>query len=83
VLGWVGLVAISYHPKNKQLMQRLQELMPEKMIASTEKFGLHPDWVEASAFAWLAHQTFNHLTSNLPSVTGADKNVILGGIWQA
>ena len=69
--------------KNKQLMQRLQELMPEKIIASTEKFGLHPDWVEASAFAWLAHQTLNHLTSNLPSVTGADKNVILGGIWQA
>lgn len=69
--------------KNNQLMQRLQELMPEKTITSTEESGLHPDWVEASAFAWLAHQTFNHLTSNLPSVTGADKNVILGGIWQA
>lgn len=67
--------------KNARLMQRLQELAPEVHIASTEGFGLHPDWVEASAFAWLAHQTLNGLTGNLPSVTGARKEVILGAIW--
>ncbi len=69
--------------RNTRLMQRLQELMPEKTVASTESFGLHPDWVEASAFAWLAHQTINGLSANSPSVTGARKEVILGGIWQA
>lgn len=69
--------------RNKQLMKRLQALMPDIVVASTEAFGLHPDWVEASAFAWLAHQTLNGLTANLPSVTGANKEVILGAVWQA
>lgn len=69
--------------KNDRLMLRLGELLPEMLIASTEKFGLHPDWVEASAFAWLAQQTLNGLSSNLPSVTGANEEVILGAIWQA
>lgn len=69
--------------QNDLLMQRLQELLPEIKVASTEKFGLHPNWVEGCAFAWLAHQTLNGLTSNLPSVTGASKEVILGAIWLA
>lgn len=69
--------------KNTLLMQRLQELMPEVTVSSTENYGLHPDWVEASAFAWLARQTVNGLTANLPSVTGARSKVILGAIWQA
>lgn len=69
--------------QNKRLMQQLQHYMPEINVASTEKYGLHPDWVEASAFAWLGHQTLNGLTSNLPSVTGAHKKVILGAIWPA
>ncbi|MCW8931316.1 MAG: anhydro-N-acetylmuramic acid kinase [Gammaproteobacteria bacterium] len=68
---------------NTLLMRRLQETMPQINVSSTEHFGLHPDWVEASAFAWLAHQTLNGLTSNLPSVTGARKEVILGAIWPA
>ncbi|WP_198265275.1 anhydro-N-acetylmuramic acid kinase [sulfur-oxidizing endosymbiont of Gigantopelta aegis] len=69
--------------RNTLLMQRLQDLLPDMTVESTEKLGLHPDWVEASAFAWLAHQTMNSLTGNLPSVTGASKSVILGAIWQA
>jgi len=68
---------------NSLLMQRLQELAPGISVNSTEHLGLHPDWVEASAFAWLAHQTLNGLTGNLPSVTGASKEVILGAIWPA
>ncbi len=69
--------------KNTLLMQRLHDLMPQLSVSSTEDYGLHPDWVEASAFAWLAHQTINSLSGNLPSVTGARNKVILGGIWQA
>ncbi len=67
--------------RNLYLMHRLQELLPGSLIASTENYGLHPDWVEASAFAWLAYRTLNGLTGNLPSVTGADRKVILGAIW--
>jgi len=68
---------------NVQLMQRLQNLMPNLIVSSTKAYGLHPDWVEASAFAWLAQQTIKSLSGNLPSVTGAKQKVILGGIWQA
>ena len=51
-------------------------------VSSTELYGIHPDHVEAIAFAWLAKQTLNHLTGNLKEVTGAKHNVILGGIYQ-
>ncbi|MBL6985834.1 MAG: anhydro-N-acetylmuramic acid kinase [Methylobacter sp.] len=51
-------------------------------VESTEKYGLHPDHVEAMAFAWLARQTINHLPGNLKEVTGAINSVILGGIYQ-
>ena len=67
--------------KNTQLMQRLSIHADGITVQSTEQYGLHPDWVEASAFAWLAHQTLNGLTGNLPSVTGAHQEVILGAIW--
>lgn len=69
--------------RNNKLMDRLAELLPDKYVLSTQALGLHPDWVEASAFAWLAQQTLNGLTANFPSVTGAEKEVILGAVWQA
>ncbi|MDI1232270.1 MAG: anhydro-N-acetylmuramic acid kinase [Methylobacter sp.] len=51
-------------------------------VESTEKYHLHPDHVEAMAFAWLARQTMNNLPGNLKEVTGAINSVILGGIYQ-
>ena len=67
---------------NHFLQERLYELaQPHFMIASTEKYGIDPDWVEAIAFAWLAKQTIQKQPGNLPSVTGADKKAILGGIY--
>ncbi|QSA98207.1 anhydro-N-acetylmuramic acid kinase [Methylococcus sp. EFPC2] len=51
-------------------------------VASTASLGLHPDWVEAVAFAWLARQTLNGLPGNLPEVTGAGQPVVLGGIYR-
>lgn len=62
---------------NKALMSRLQALT-KCPVTTTEKLGVHPDWVEAMAFAWLAYQHKHQLTGNLPSVTGATKAVILG-----
>ena len=63
---------------NRQLMTRLGENLPGYAIASTEKSGVHPDWVEAMAFAWLAKQNIHQLPGNLPSVTGAHQGVVLG-----
>ena len=66
---------------NDFLMQRLAALLPEQQVETTEKYGLHPDWVEAVAFAWLAKQTLEGKAGNIPGVTGANRAVILGAIY--
>lgn len=69
---------------NTHLVSALHALLPEaKCLTSTSCLGLDPDWVEASAFAWLAHQTLQGLTGNAPAVTGARGERILGAIYQA
>lgn len=50
-------------------------------VETTETYGVHPDHVEAAAFAWLARQTLNYKPGNLTTVTGASRPVILGGIY--
>jgi anhydro-N-acetylmuramic acid kinase len=67
---------------NDYLLQLIEQNLPCP-VSSTEVYGIHPDHVEAMAFAWLARQTLNHKTGNLKEVTGAERNVILGGIYQA
>jgi anhydro-N-acetylmuramic acid kinase len=65
---------------NEDILLRLARLLPDTIIDTTEVVGLHPDWVEATAFAWLAMRTMNGQTGNLPSVTGATREVVLGTI---
>jgi anhydro-N-acetylmuramic acid kinase len=66
---------------NRDLRARLCALIPGIPVATTEALGLNPDWVEAAAFAWLAHQTLAGHAGNLPSVTGARHPALLGGIY--
>lgn len=66
---------------NDYLMSRLQSLLPDGNVSSTAAYGLDPDWVEATAFAWLAKRTLSGLSGNLPSVTGARNPVVLGAIY--
>jgi len=68
---------------NTFLCQQLSAALPDFPLASTDELGIDPDWVEAIAFAWLARRTLNNLSGNLKEVTGATKNVILGGIYPA
>lgn len=69
---------------NQTLMTHLQTLAGEKYnVATTNKYGIHPDWVEAMAFAWLAFRTLNKLPGNLKTVTGAKQETILGAIYYA
>ena len=65
---------------NEHLMSRLRDYLPTSTIYSTEAAGLAPDWVEATAFAWLAMRTMQGKTGNLPSVTGAKRKRRLGAI---
>jgi anhydro-N-acetylmuramic acid kinase len=66
---------------NHDLLARLQARLGGTPLASTAALGLDPDWMEAAAFAWLAHQTLAGHPGNLPSVTGARRPVVLGGIY--
>ena len=68
---------------NHLLLARLRALLPGMPVATTGSLGLEPDWVEAAAFAWLAHQTLAGKPGNLPSVTGARHPALLGGIYLA
>ena len=63
---------------NGALMQVLSEQLPSCKVESTVALGLHPDWVEAVAFAWLARQTMLRRPGNIPSVTGAGRPAVLG-----
>lgn len=65
---------------NRYLLEILQNKL-HCPVESTERYQLHPDHVEATAFAWLARQTMSHLPGNLMTVTGAKQPVILGGIY--
>jgi len=65
---------------NLYLTERIQHHLKNIFIASTADIGIDPDWMEAIAFAWLAKQTLEGNTSNLPAVTGADGKRLLGSI---
>ncbi|MEL6711367.1 MAG: anhydro-N-acetylmuramic acid kinase [Pseudomonadota bacterium] len=65
---------------NPVLRQALTDALPCP-LESTEAHGLAPDWVEATAFAWLAQQRLHKLPGNLPDVTGASGPRLLGVIY--
>lgn len=67
---------------NRYLMDCLSKQAGSQLtVTSTESHGISPDWMEAMAFAWLAKQTLTHQAGNLPSVTGAARTSVLGGIY--
>ena len=68
---------------NHRLMQRLAERLAPRMISSTAVHGIDPDFLEATAFAWLARQRLLGLPGNLPAVTGARGPRILGALHAA
>ncbi|MDA7742509.1 anhydro-N-acetylmuramic acid kinase [Francisellaceae bacterium] len=67
---------------NKHLIARLENHLPNIVIQITSALGIDPQWVEASCFAWLAHQYVHKLPGNIPSVTGATKPAVLGCLYQ-
>lgn len=69
--------------RNSWLMSRLQQLLSPSPVQSTTVLGVDPDWMEAIAFAWLAWRCKMRLSSNLPAVTGARGERILGAIYPA
>lgn len=69
--------------KNSYLMASLRELLSHIVVAPTDKYGLSGDNMEALAFAWLAARTLSGMSGNLPAVTGASQETVLGAIYPA
>ncbi len=67
---------------NSSLMAALAMHLPCPVI-STDERGLPAQWVEATAFAWLAHAYLQGQAASLPSVTGAKGARILGCLYPA
>ena len=68
---------------NLDLLERLRRSLPLCRVDTTAALGIDPDWVEAIAFAWLAKQTLAGRAGNLPAVTGASGERVLGAIYPA
>ena len=68
---------------NPVLMNELRLGLGSVHLTTTAELGLDPQWVEPVAFAWLARQTIAGLPGNLPEVTGASGERILGAIYPA
>ncbi len=66
---------------NSDLMRRLRTALAGVRIETTTALGIAPDFVEAVAFAWLAHAALEGETSSRASVTGARGDRVLGAVY--
>jgi len=69
--------------RNDFLRQRISALSPHRRISVTDELGIAAEAVEAAAFAWLAARTLAREPGNLPRVTGACGERVLGAIYPA
>lgn len=66
--------------RNRDLLHRIGRACrcdPE----TSDAYGVAPDWVEAAAFAWLARARLAAAPGNVPTVTGARRPAVLGGVY--
>ena len=68
---------------NLALMQRLQSLLPQMQVQSSQAYGLAPNQVEAAAFAWLAQAALERRVLPVAGITGARGARVLGCIYPA
>lgn len=66
---------------NQALIKALTHYLPGYVVDTTLAFNIHPDYIEAMMFAWLAKQTLSSNPVDLTRITGADKPAILGAIY--
>ncbi|MGB5621296.1 MAG: anhydro-N-acetylmuramic acid kinase [Gammaproteobacteria bacterium] len=66
---------------NRTLTRQIAEALEGWQIETTDALGIGVDWVEAAAFAWLAHRNLDRLPGNIPAVTGASREAVLGSVF--
>jgi anhydro-N-acetylmuramic acid kinase len=68
--------------KNRTIMMLLEKMLASDgvRVMTSERFGVPEEAKEALAFALMAYETFHGRPSNVPSATGAEREVVLGKI---
>lgn len=66
--------------RNKEIVRRLVEKMPERKISMSDDYGIPAEAKEAIGFAILANETISGHQGNLTRVTGAKKASPIGKI---
>jgi anhydro-N-acetylmuramic acid kinase len=69
---------------NAVLLRELSTALDNKIkVESTSALGIAPNRVESLAFAWLGYRFNGRLAGNLPAVTGAAGDRVLGALYPA
>lgn len=66
---------------NDDLLVRLRRRLPGRVVQTTADWGIAPELVEATAFAWFAQERLAGRPSNIPEVTGAEAPLSMGGVY--
>lgn len=67
---------------NSFLLERINFHLNNKIkMCSSNEFGVLPDWIEASLFAWLAYNRINEIKLDYKKVTGSIKSSVLGAVY--
>ena len=72
------LVVCGGGERNRYFISRLKDLLPSCGVLSSREADIDPDYVEAAGFALLGAMWIFNGCANLPSVTGASRETILG-----
>jgi anhydro-N-acetylmuramic acid kinase len=67
--------------ENAYLVERIAARLEGVEVAPTDDYGVPHEWMEAMAFAWLAYKRMQGEPVALRSVTGAERDAVLGGIY--
>lgn len=79
--GATRLLVCGGGARNVALLAALRAALPGVAVETTNEHGLDSDFVEAAAFAWLARERLAGRNGSLASVTGAERDAVLGGIY--
>ena len=78
--GGLGLYVAGGGVKNSYLMERIKSLVKCK-TTTVDELGVPARWLEALCFAWLARCALREQPGNVPTVTGAVGERVLGAVY--